>query len=675
MFLATRLHLCIVCYLLFLVLGDSAHAEQWQLDSPNKVLRLSLRYEQDRGLEYQLVLEQNQPIVEWSKLGLEISWPELSAESSRKQIGFDQELTFLARVDSSIDESYTMLHGKSTQNNYAANEARFLFQHRSSSKQLRIDIQLADDGVALRYVLPETSGLSHWISEEATEINFASNVSQWAQAYETSADKRTSYEAPYLHQEAQDDESTSQQDSWSMPSLFRDDNDFWVLIHESNLTDQYHGSHLRALGDGNFKIAGPSADSVKNLGHTYAVSKLPALLPWRFLIVSRDLADIVESNRVFDLATASKIANTDWIQAGVASSSWQPENSKPLRSRKLRQFIDLSAQMQWPYSLIDVGRQELGDEALEKLVSYADKRSVGLGISYHSGGKGNVAVANTSYVMSDPERRKAEFKTLQSLGIRYIKVDSFDGDKQIMIQHYLDILKDAAQHQLMVVFNGSTVPRGWARTYPNLMTMEAVRGGKYYSIDSEPNYTELAIYQNTILPFTRNAIGSMDFAPVAFSNQEIENLSSHAHQAALAVIFESGLQHLADDPASYRKAGGAYQEFLQNLPSSWEQTKLLSGYPGKDIVIARRAGNTWYVAGINGERTIKQLEVQLDFLPSSFHRDLAKSATLISDANNPKNFNSRAFELGASSKLRVKVAPAGGFVMMIKLDQEALLVE
>jgi len=675
MFLATRLHLFIVCYLLLLVLGDSAHAEQWHLESPKKVLKLSLRYEQDRGLEYQLVRDQNQQIIEWSQLGLDLSWPELSAESTRNQISFDEQLTFLARVDSSIDESYTMLHGKSTQNNYTAQEARFLFQHRGSAKQLRIDIQLSDDGLALRYVLPETSGLSHWISEEATEINFASNVSQWAQAYEASADKRISYQAPYLHQEAQDEKSTSQQESWSMPSLFRDDNDVWVLVHESNLTDQYHGSHLRRIGDGNFKIAGASADSAKNLGQPYAVSKLPAVLPWRFLIVSNDLADIVENNRVFDLATASKMANTDWIQAGVASSSWQPENSKPLSTRKLRKFINLSAEMQWPYSLIDMSRQELGSETLAKLVSYADKRSVGLGVSYKSGGGGNVAVANTSYLMSDPERRKAEFKTLQSLGIRYIKVDSFDGDKQIMIQHYLDILKDAAQHQLMVVFHGSTVPRGWARTYPNLMAMEAVRGGKYYSIDSEPNFTELAVYQNTILPFTRNAIGSMDFAPVAFSKQEIENHSSYAHQAALAVIFESGLQHLADDPLSYRKASGAYQDFLRNLPSSWEQTKFLSGYPGKDIVIARRSENTWYVAGINGERNIKQLEIQLDFLPSAFHRDLAKSATLISDADDPKSFNSRAFELGAASKLRVKVAPAGGFVMMIKLDQEALLLQ
>ena len=128
---------------------------------------------------------------------------------------------------------------------------------------------------------------------------------------------------------------------------------------------------------------------------------------------------------------------------------------------------------------------------------------------------------------------------------------------------------------------------------------------------------------------------------------------------------------IRDRPSSYRKSSTAYQSYLRDLPNAWEQTHFLSGYPGKDVVMARRAGNTWYIAGINGELSIKQLEFSLDFLTSTYHRDLAKSAILISDSDKPNKFNSRSFELGAATKLRIKVAPAGGFVMIIKLDQEA----
>lgn len=665
MFLSSRLfNSYFFGFVVLIAVSSDACAKQWQLESPNGALTLSLRYQDDIGLQYRLIKDQSQTIIDWSQIGLNLSWPDTSQEQSRKSLSFDNQLDFLARVDQSIDDSYTMLHGKTSVNNYAARESRFLFQHKPSKKQLRLDIQLADDGLAFRYVLPEVSSLSHWIKDDITEFNIALQQQFWAQAYEQDESGRISYQLPYIEGDFEDGKTNQ----IALPVLVETEQNIWLLLHESNLNNQYHGSHLSTTKAGEYTIASPVESSVNGLGAAHAITTLPATLPWRFIVVSSDLADIVESNRVFDLADENELSDTDWIQAGSVSGSAESGQQERKRPSKLRRFINLSAQMQWPYSLLDSGWQDMGDKAVADLVAYANKRKVNLGVWYNSGGNGNIANANASYIMNRPQARKAEFKRLRSLGIRYIKVDLFDGDKQIMIQHYLDILKDAADHQLMVVFHGSTVPRGWARTYPNLMAMEAVGYGEFNSKEDDSDVAELAVMQNSILPFTRNTIGSMDFTPITFSNAQRQYPSSNAHQAALGVVFESALQHMPDNAKSYRQTNSIYRDYLSNLPTAWEQTRFLSGYPGKDIVLARRSGNTWYVAGINGEQNLKHLEFSLDFLSSAFHRDLAKSAILISDANNPNDFNAREFELGAASKLKIKVAPAGGFVMIIKLD-------
>ena len=686
MHLLNRLKVLVFVCIIFSGAGNCAYAKDWQVLSPNKSLQLSLRYQDNVGLQYQLVKNNSLLVVDWSKLGLSISWPEFSETQGRREIRFDDDLIFLARGDEFINDSYAMALGKSISSSYSANESRFLFQHRASGKQLRIDIQLADDGLAFRYALPETSALNHRLDHEQTEFNFGQFKALWAQPFKASETGRVDYQNVFLDgsSDGKTDRQTQEKPDQNvekkvvyldvplaMPALIENEQDIWLFLHESNLTGQYHGSHLTLNDGGQFKIAGPLSTSAQGVGNTYAVTTLPAVLPWRFLLVSDNLADIVESTRVHDLADSSKLSETKWIQPGVASLSRRSDHKRPKSIRELQRFINLSAQMQWDYSLLDAGWRNIGDKALQNLVNYASKRKVGLGVWYSSGGQGSVSASDSALLMNQEERRRSEFERLQNLGVRYIKVDVFDGDKQIMIQQYLDILKDAADHQLMVVFQSSTVPRGWARTYPNLMAMEAVRGNKFYTLETSEKYPQTAVYQNAILPFTRNAVGSMDFAPVSFSKQLQQRLTTYAHEAALGVIFESGIQHLSNTPISYRSANADYQDYLTDLPTSWEQSQFLGGYPGKDIVMARRSGNHWYIAGINAEDNIKQLEFNLDFLSTAYHRDLAKTATLISDGKTANEFSSQSFKLGASRKFRVKVNPAGGFVMIIKLDQDA----
>jgi len=229
-----------------------------------------------------------------------------------------------------------------------------------------------------------------------------------------------------------------------------------------------------------------------------------------------------------------------------------------------------------------------------------------------------------------------------------------------MIKYYLDILKDAADFQMMVYFHGCIVPRGWSRTYPNLMTMEAVRGAEWYN--NGPDFTMTAPVHNTILPFTRNVVGPMDYTPVTFTNSQYPHVTSYGHELALSVLFESGIQHFADRPEGYDELPDAAKTFLKEVPNAWDDTKLLDGYPGKDVMIARRKGNAWYIGGINGELREKKKTIKFDFLPDGIRYKLI----LIADGKHDKAFDTRYLVVDKSSSVDVRLLRRGGFAASLK---------
>jgi hypothetical protein len=224
-----------------------------------------------------------------------------------------------------------------------------------------------------------------------------------------------------------------------------------------------------------------------------------------------------------------------------------------------------------------------------------------------------------------------------------------------MIKYYLDILEDAAQFQMMVYFHGCIVPRGWERTYPNLMTQEAVRGAEWYN--NTPDFTMPAPEHNATLPFTRNVVGPMDYTPVTFTNSQYPHVTSYGHELALSVLFESGIQHFADRPEGYDQLPDAPKTFLKNVPNAWDDIKLLDGYPGKDVVIARRKGNDWYIGGINAELKEKTKTIKFDFLPEGVKYKL----TLIADGKHDKDFNTQYLVVDKSISINVKMLRRGGF--------------
>jgi len=353
------------------------------------------------------------------------------------------------------------------------------------------------------------------------------------------------------------------------------------------------------------------------------------------------------------------LMDMSWVRPGRASWSWWSEPASPRNFNALKRYVDLAAEMGWEYSLVDANWDLMEGGNVEQLIRYANSKNVGILLWYNSGGPHNIVTERPRDIMNDPVIRKEEFKRISSLGVKGVKVDFFQSDKPDMMKLYLDILKDAAENEIMVNFHGCTLPRGWNRTWPNLVSMEAVRGAENYQFDSL--YPEKAVWHNTILPFTRNVVGSMDYTPVTFTNQKYPHQTTLAHELSLSVVFESGILHLADRTEAYNSLPEEPKTFLKNVPVVWDETKLLAGEPGKYCIMSRRNGKTWYIAGINGTAKDGLWELELSRLENH-----GTSAEIITDGSDGTQLVSETRSIESGDKLIVKILPNGGFVAVLK---------
>jgi len=249
--------------------------------------------------------------------------------------------------------------------------------------------------------------------------------------------------------------------------------------------------------------------------------------------------------------------------------------------------------------------------------------------------------------------RESEFTKLADMGIAGIKVDFFGGDGQSMINYYHDMLTDAATHHLMVNFHGATLPRGWQRTYPNLVSTEAVKGYEYITFFQD--IANLAPSHCSMLPFARNVFDPMDFTPMVLDSiPNITRKTTPAFELALPVLFLSGVQHIAEIPEGMAKMPKYVVDYLKDIPTNWDDSKFIDGYPGKYVIMARKKDNVWHIVGINGENTAKEIEIDLSFVTNV-------NGFIISE-------NEKGFLLNPVSKktkLKITMKPNGGFVVKI----------
>jgi hypothetical protein len=576
--------------------------------------------------------------------------PIINLGLSRSDQDFSKELKFLkAGKPVLINEQYIAIVGKRSKCSNSANEVVVAFENPSKAK-LNLIIRAYNDGVAFRYEFPEKEG-TFVVKDELTAYSITDSTKRWLEKFNTANEG--------LYSAMKDG---SEQKDWGYPALFNTaDKSCWYLIHEADVNRAYCGTKLTNYTEKTvYKLTFPDKWNGRDKGETQPTISLPWKSPWRVIIVG-SLADIVESTLVDDVSTPSVISNTDWIKPGKVSWNYWSNNHGTKDFKVVCKFADLAAEMNWPYTLLDWEWDAMGNGGkLEDALKYIHSLGIKPLMWYNSGGDHTWVTATPMNRMLTHENRVEEFTKLKKLGVAGVKIDFFESEKQDMIKYYLDILDDAAQYQMMVYFHGCIVPRGWARTYPNLMTHEGVRGAEWYN--NGPELTMAAPEHNTTLPFTRNVVGSMDYTPVTFTNSQYPHVTSYGHELALSVVFESGFQHLADRPEGYYTLPDAAKSFLKEVPNTWDNTKFLDGYPGRDIIVARQKGNCWYIGGISGENTEKTKTLKFGFLPGNSNYKL----TLISDGEHDKNFKVQYLVVNQSSSVEVKMLRKGGFVASLE---------
>lgn len=558
-----------------------------------------------------------------------------------------------------VSDKYELLHGKKSTATYEANRQVVSFVN-SDARRMEVIFQVSNDGVAFRYRFPDKDSETRKILTELTSFNFIDNTVAFIQ---TRAKAKTGWNQtnPSYEENYETDVAVSSlgksETGWVFPALFKHDEN-WVLLTESAPDRDYCASRLLKGDDANeLKIGFPEPVESFPGGPVFPESTLPWKTPWRIITVG-SLATIVESTLGTDLAKPSVIADASFVKPGRSSWSWVALKDDSTVYDVQRKFIDYASEMKWEYCLIDADwNVRIGYDKMKELIDYGRTKNVGILLWYNSSGSWNTVPYQPKDRLITAESREEEFSRLASMGAKGIKVDFFGGDGQSMIAYYQDIFEAAAKHGLMVNCHGSTLPRGWQRTYPNMVTMEAVKGLEFITFtkenaDNQPKHC-------TVLPFTRNVFDPMDFTPVTFTGIPPENRkTSNTFELALAVLFHSGIQHYGETPTGMKAVPAYVRQAMSDIPVSWDETKFVDGYPGKDVVLARRTGKTWYVAGINGEAEAKTLNLDLSFIEGS-------SASLITDGDTPKSFVQKDLSLTKGEPVKVEMQPNGGVVIIV----------
>ena len=536
------------------------------------------------------------------------------------------------RFTRKVSTDYTMLAGKRLHCTNQANEYKL-----SLSKQVRMVFRLYNDGIAFRY---EVDGLQNeQPPTEQTAYRIAEGTKRWMLRW------TDSYEGFFPLSIT----GKGKNHRWAYPSLIEPQEGLFVLLSEANMERNQSASCLKnEVNDEIYQVC-PDQNDLHLTGSWHT--------PWRVAIIG-DLATIVESTLITDVSDPNRLEDTEWIRPGVVSWIYWANNHGSNDYNIIKSYVDMAVKLHLPYVLIDAEWDEFKDgKTVEDAIRYAHSCGIRPMIWYNSSVGWINGAPGPKFRLNKPEDREKEFAWCEKMGIAGVKIDFFSGDNQMNMAYCIDLMESAARHHLLVNFHGATIPRGWQRTYPNLLTTEAVYGAEWYN--NVPTFTDKAASHNATLPFTRNVIGPMDYTPCAFSDSQHPHITTHAHELALTVLYESALQHLADRPESFLSQPQEVQQFLGHLPTVWDESRLVAGYPGDYAVMARRKGTTWYVAGINGNDEAKQISVDLSFIQGRNHH-----VCTFADSGDPQ----RPWRIDANSTLLPQVVtcqPRGGFVLVV----------
>lgn len=543
-----------------------------------------------------------------------------------------------------VNDDYQMLEGKRLHCINNANEYQT-----AVGKESRIVMRLYNDGIAFRYEYSNLKNQKHPDEQTAYIIPEGTKrwMMQWSDGYEGFYPMTTTANVKTLGGFGGAMEQKTINTHWGYPLLMESADGVFALITEANIERQQSASSLFNNGEV-FSVKQDQNDVLLN-GNWHT--------PWRVAIIGK-LADVVESTLVTDVSEPSKLTDANWIKPGVVSWIYWAYNHGSNDYNIIKKYVDMAVTLKLPYVLIDAEWDEMDKVAsnegktIEDAVAYANSKGIKPIIWYNSSIGWINGAPGPKFRLNKPEDREKEFAWCEKIGVAGVKIDFFSGDNQANMDYCQDLLESAARHHLLVNFHGAPIPRGWQRTYPNLLSTEGVYGAEWYN--NVPHFTKRAASHNATLPFTRNVIGPMDYTPCAFSDSQHPHITSNAHELALTVLYESGLQHLADRPESFLAQPQEVQTFLGQLPTVWDETRYVSGYPGESAVLARRSGKTWYVAGINGLDEAQTLTTKLNFIGKG------KALLFADDANGQ-------WDISTIKKLPKEIVcqPRGGFVLVV----------
>jgi alpha-glucosidase len=617
------------------------------LVSPDKHLQVRVSQAENGSLRYSIARD-GKTVLKESALGLELN-----------DADFTRALTIKnTSTIKTINDDYEMMVGKKHKIHYNANEQTYTVKN-TAGQELNVTFRVSNDGVAFRYQVPNPDKKLLQFKNEITSFAFTENTKAWLQPMAVAqtgfANTNPSYEEHYLMDIAVGTASPSPA-GWVFPALYKID-DTWVALTEVNIDSSFHGSRLQAdSAKGEYKIGLPMAAEVFTGGNLLAESQSDLISPWRVLAIG-SLPTVMESTLGTDLAASAIPFDKKYIQPGHASWSWAILKDDFTVFDVQKKFVDYAVDMKWDYTLVDADwDKKIGYEKMKELVDYATTKNIGIILWYNSSGDWNTTLMTPKSQLLTHEQRVKEFARLREMGVRGLKIDFFGGDGRSMMAYYIDILKDAAAEGLLINFHGATLPRGWQRTYPNLMTMESIKGFEFTTFsqgdqDAVPTHVAMA-------PFTRNLFDPMDFTPMVFGDiPNIKRVTRNGFEIAESVLFTSGIQHFAEIPEGMATAPDYVKSFLQDLPRSWDDVKFVDGIPGKYVVIARKSGDSWYVAGLNADAADLSLKLNLSFIGN-------KKAMLITDGATEREFTQS--EISSDKETALTIRSRGGFVAVFK---------
>lgn len=587
-------------------------------------------------------------------------------------LGFSADIGDFTRVSamtaegpSPISRSYSLRSIKRSSVEYRANELRCSFEaaavtEKGRPRHFTVVMRVSDNDLAFRYEIPREGqrGGIHVLSE-ATGFALPGHTTSFLcpQSDAQIGWKRTkpSYEEEYTA-DAPLDAPSRYGHGYTFPCLWRIGEEGWLLVSETGVDGRYCASHLSDPRDGLYTIAFPMDDENNGTGDSGAVFALPGHTPWRTVTVGSDLASIVETTVAWDVVEP-RYESSHSYSYGAGSWSWILWGDRSINYEDQLQYVDLAAAMGWGSFLVDnYWDRNIGRERMAELSAYARSKGVAPILWYNSAGWWNDTDQSPLNRMDNPVERKKEMRWLQSIGAKGIKVDFFGGDKQETMRLYEAILSDADDYGLEVIFHGCTLPRGWEMMYPNYVGSEAVLASE--NLTFQEHFCEQEAFNATLHPFIRNTVAGMEFGG-CFLNTHYRRDNSSGHprhtsdvfQLATAVLFQNPVQNFALAPNNLTEARAEWLEFLRDVPTTWDETRYIDGYPGRYAVLARRHGDRWYIAGVNATGAPLSLNLALP---------VSGRCTIYEDGESPRVVRRRI----RGGRAGVTMPADGGFVII-----------